>query len=169
MVASGLSGALPAGNVAFVDANGVLTAYGRNLLNALINRTGGAPGSDIIADIAVVAGEAAAAQATATGAQTTATAALTGANNSLKKAQNLADLANLVTALANLQLVKQTGWAAPTGGLGSRAAVNTAFTTTVSVGYDQTEVQAIETQVEKLSKALGQLIIDLAAFKAIGP
>lgn len=162
MATSGLSGALPAGNVAFVDANGVLTPSGRNLLNALINRTGGAPGADVTAEIEAVSLAAAA-------AQTTANTAQTSANASLKKAQNLADLSNLVTALANLQLVIQPGWVAPTGGAGSRAAVNTAFTTTVSAAYTQAEVQAIETQVVALSKALGQLIIDLEAFKAIGP
>lgn len=154
MATSGLSGALPAGNVAFVDANGVLTASGRNLLNALIQRTGGAPGADVTAAVAA--------------AQATANAALIGANASLKKASNLSDLTLLATALANLQLVKVGGWATPTGGAGSRAAVNTAFTSTVSVGYTQAEVQAIETQVVALSKALGQLIIDLEAFKAIG-
>lgn len=158
MATSGLSGALPAGNVAFVDGNGVLTAYGRNLLNALIQRTGGAPGTNV----ATIAAAAAAAQATANTAVTQAAA-------SLKKAQNLADLANLTTALANLQLVKVAGWVTPTGGAGSRAAINTAFTTVVSAGYNPVEVQAIETQVEALSKALGQLIIDLEAFKAIGP
>lgn len=162
MATSGLSGALPAGNVAFVDANGVLTAYGRNLLNALIQRTGGAPGADFTAEIAAVSAQ-------ATAAQTTANNAQTGANASLKKAQNLADLANLTAALANLQLVKAGGWVTPTGGAGSRAGVNTAFTSTVSAAYTQAEVQAIETQVEVLSKALGQLIIDLEAFKAIGP
>lgn len=162
MATSGLSGALPAGKVAFVDANGVLTAYSRNLLNALIQRTGGAPGADFTAEIAAVSAQ-------ATVAQNTANAAQTDANASLKKAQNLADLANLTTALGNLQLVMQIGWAAPTGGAGSRAAVNTAFTSTVSAAYTQAEVQAIETQVEALSKALGQLIIDLEAFKAIGP
>lgn len=158
MATSGLSGALPAGNVAFVDANGVLTAYGRNLLNALIQRTGGAPGTDVTA----IAAAAAAAQVTANAAQVSATA-------SLKKAANLSDLSLLSAALANLQLVKVGGWATPTGGAGSRAAVNTAFTSTVSAAYTQAEVQAIETQVEALSKALGQLIIDLEAFKAIGP
>lgn len=162
MATSGLSGALPAGNVAFVDANGVLTAYGRNLLNALIQRTGGAPGADVTAEIAAVSAQAAAAQTSANNAQT-------GANASLKKAANLSDLALLSAALANLQLVKVGGWATPTGGAGSRAAVNTAFTSTVSALYTQAEVQAIETQVEALSKGLGQLIIDLEAFKAIGP
>lgn len=162
MATSGLSGVLPAGNVAFVDANGVLTAYGRNLLNALIQRTGGAPGADIPAEITAVSAQAAA-------AQTTATSALTGANASLKKASNLSDLSLLATALSNLQLVKVGGWATPTGGVGSRAAIDTAFTTVVSAGYNPAEVQAIETQVEKLSKGLGQLIIDLEAFKAIGP
>lgn len=155
MATSGLSGALPAGNVAFVDANGVLTGYGRNLLNALIQRTGGAPGQDQSAAIAA--------------AQATANAALISGNASLKKAANLSDLSLLTAALINLQLVKVAGWATPTGGAGSRAAVNTAFTSTVSAAYTQAEVQAIETQVEALSKALGQLIIDLEAFKAIGP
>lgn len=158
MATSGLSGALPAGSAPFVDAGGVLTTYGRNLLSALINRTGGPPGTDVTA----IAAAAAAAQATAN-------SALTQANASLKKAQNLADLANLTTALGNLQLVKVGGWSTPTGGAGSRAAVNTAFTSAVSAAYTQAEVQAIETQVEALSKALGQLIIDLEAFKAIGP
>lgn len=161
MAVSGLSGALPAGNVAFVDANGVLTVPARNFLNAILNRTGGPTGADFTAEIAAVSTQAAA-------AQTTANAAQTGANASLKKAQNLADLANLAAALANLQLVKVGGWVTPTGGAGSRAAVNTAFTSTVSAAYTQAEVQAIETQVEALSKALGQLIIDLEAFKAIG-
>lgn len=155
---SGLSGALPAGNAPFVDGNGILTAYGRNLLNALIQRTGGAPGADVTA----IAAQAAA-------AQVTATAALTGANASLKKAADLSDVASLPTTLANLQLVKQTGWSAPTGGAGSRAAINTAYSQAPGALYSQTVAQAMEAQIEVLSQVLGQLIIDLEAFKAIGP
>jgi hypothetical protein len=158
MATSGLSGVLPAGSAPFVDGNGILTAYGRNLLNALIQRTGGATG----ADVTVIAAEAAA-------AQVTATSALTEANDSLKKAADLSDVANLPTTLANLQLVKQTGWAAPTGGAGSRAAVNTAYSQAPGVAYSQTVAQAMEAQIEVLSQVLGQLIIDLEAFKAIGP
>jgi hypothetical protein len=154
MATSGLSGALPAGNVPFVDGNGVLTAYGRNLLNALIQRTGGAPGTDVTTELALLTTEVATAQATA--------------NASLKKAANLSDLANLATALGNLQLVKQTGWAAPTGGAGSRAAINTAYAQAPGVAYSQAVALAMEAQIEALSQGLGQLIIDLEAFKAIG-
>ncbi len=39
--------AIPAGNVAFVDANGVLTAYGRNLLVRLLKSANEAPGTTL--------------------------------------------------------------------------------------------------------------------------
>lgn len=95
---------IPAGNVAFVDAQGVLTSYGRNLLVQLLK-------SSFIAPAAV-------------------------------------------------------GWGTPSGS-GSRAAINGSFTTAVGVGYSQAQVQAIETQVEAVSKALAQLIIDLKTVGAI--
>ena len=95
---------VPAGNVPFVDANGVLTAYGRNLLVQLLK-------SSFIAPAA-------------------------------------------------------TGWAAPTG-TGSRSSINGSFTTPVGAGYSQAQVQAIETQVEALSKALAQLITDLTTVGVI--
>lgn len=155
MATSGLSGALPAGNVPFTDQNGVLTPYGRNLLNALIQRTGGAPGANVDAEIAALGLAVAAAQASA--------------NASLKKAANLSDLSNLVTALTNLQLVLQTGWSTPTGGDGSRAAIDTTFAQVIGSAYNQAAIQALSTQVTALSQGLGQLIIDLEAFKAIGP
>ncbi len=97
--------ALPAGNVAFVDGNGVLTGYGRNLLVKLLNSTLIAPAA--------------------------------------------------------------TGWANPTGGAGSRAAVNTTFTTTVSNPPTQAEMTALRNQVIALQQALGQLIIDLETVGAI--
>ena len=95
---------IPAGNVAFVDANGVLTSYGRNLLVQLLK-------SSFIAPAA-------------------------------------------------------TGWTAPSGS-GSRASINGSFTTPVGAGYSQAQVQAIETQVEALSKAVAQLITDLTTVGAI--
>lgn len=95
---------IPAGNVVFVDENGVLTAYGRNLLVQLLRSTFIAPAA--------------------------------------------------------------TGWVAPTG-TGSRASINGSFTTPVGVAYSQAQVQAIETQVEALSKALAQLITDLSTVGAI--
>lgn len=95
---------IPAGNVPFVDRNGVLTSYGRNLLVQLLNST------------------------------------FTG------------DPA--------------TGWATPTG-TGSRVSINGSFTEPVGGAYSQAQVQAIETQVEALSKALAQLIIDLSTVGAI--
>jgi hypothetical protein len=95
---------IPAGNVAFVDGNGVLTSYGRNLLVQLIRDTFTGPAA--------------------------------------------------------------TGWIAPTG-TGSRASINAAFTTPVGAGYSQAQVQAIETQVEALSKAVAQLIVDLSTVGAI--
>lgn len=100
-----ISGAtVPAGNVQFVDANGVLTAYGRDLLVKLLKSTFIAPPAN--------------------------------------------------------------GWVAPTGA-GSRASINANFTTPVDAGYNQAQVQAIETQVVALSKALAQLIEDMSTIGAI--
>ena len=96
---------IPAGNVAFVDKDGVLTSYGRNLLVQLLKSTFIAPAA--------------------------------------------------------------TGWVTPTGGAGSRAAVNTTFTTTVSNPPTQAEMTALRNQVIALQHALGQLIIDLETVGAI--
>ncbi len=101
-----VSGAtIPAGSAVFVDASGVLTAYGRDLLVKLLRGILIAPPAQ--------------------------------------------------------------GWANPTGGAGSRAAVNTTFTTTVSNPPTQAEMTALRDQVIALQQALGQLIIDLETVGAI--
>jgi hypothetical protein len=75
---------------------------------------------------------------------------------------------NLLVQLLNSTFTGQpaTGWVAPTGS-GLRTSINAGFTTPVGAAYSQAQVQAIETQVEALSKAIAQLIVDLRAVGAI--
>jgi len=62
----------------------------------------------------------------------------------------------------------QTGWAAPVGS-GSRASINANYSTAIGNPPTQAQVQAMEAQLEALSKAVAQLIKDLESAGAISP
>lgn len=146
------------------DNKGVTTPIWYQFFVQLFVRSGGGSG----VDVATVAAAAAA-------AQTTANAALVQAAASLKKAANLSDLTNQVTARGNLSLgpiatsATVGGWSAPTGGPFSRAAIDGGFTQTSAAAYSQADTQALINQVEALSLALAQLIVDQTTVKTIGP
>lgn len=56
---------------------------------------------------------------------------------------------------------QKTGWTAPTGTLNRATAINGTWSQTIGASYSQTQVAALETQIELLTKTLAALLTDL--------
>lgn len=129
---------------------GVLTDYAQNLLQSLWQRTGGKAGIDAAAVNA---------QANAGLIASNALSELSIGTRAARARQNLG-LTGAATA------TPEKGWSAPSGAV-NRGSINAAWTGTASSTYTQSESQALVTQVEALSGAVGALIEDLVAYGAL--
>lgn len=135
----------------FVDENRMVSLPWRALLTTLWNRTGGSEGAILPGGVLIAANN------------------LSDLTSGIDARNNLGLGAAAEQPLSTFLLSADAvgGWFTPTG-TGSRASVNMNFPMPVGATYSQSEVTDIATQVTALQKALGQLIIDLIAVKAIG-
>lgn len=150
---NGIQHNMPNIGVQFVKEDGTLTTTGLSFITAIWNRTGEAPGISTDSIVAI------------------ANEALEIAETALQPATNISVLNATVTALIisgkTVVTGQQGGWGSPTGA-GDRTTFVIAPIVAAPFAYDQPTTQTMIDNIASLSAHLGQLILDLKAYGALG-